>query len=160
MTTDNWDSTFQKLIDFLQTESRKPSSLSTTEIFLFNWLDEETKKYKKRMQEESRRAQWEQMLELYRPLFYRDDASWNKKYAELADFIRKHKRLPALQIQSEKQLFYWVQRQITERKMTQTNIVRKNTVQNLIQDVPTARSYFYLRKRQDSSPNPNEIIFC
>ena len=103
-----WEEKFEKLKLFIDENKRRPSSKieNKEEKQLGQWLSQQQKFYKKKIQgmkDEVRYNQWTEFLEEYKEYFKTDDEIWNNNFEKLKSFINSTHKQPS-QIAKDKEV--------------------------------------------------------
>ena len=110
---DNWYERLEELGTFFEKEKRRPNDRKETEKSLSYWLIHQICNYEKDRFKNSKRCQtWENFIEKYKEYFKSLDEIWYERLEELKIFLKKEKRRPQQNIESEKLLNNWLRTQI------------------------------------------------
>jgi superfamily II DNA or RNA helicase len=119
---DMWEENFEKLKEFIDEHKRRPIKERLTEKQLGQWLSNQIKNYKNKIQsmkKADRYQKWSEFLEEYKEYFKDFDEIWNETLKKLKLFMDENKRRPyekQFENQFEKQLGKWLSHQIKNYK--------------------------------------------
>lgn len=128
---EKWDITLNNIIDFIKQYNKLPVR-NHKNIFgksLGKWISRQTDNYNKNiylMQDNSRRAKWEQFRETYKILFFTNEQLWDYNMQLLITFITQNKRLPSKKDKNIEYLRKWVSHQNTN--YTKQQYIMKNPI--------------------------------
>jgi len=118
---DMWDEYFENLKLFIDENKRRPIKESLTEKQLGQWLSNQIKNYKNKIQsmkKADRYQRWKEFLEEYKEYFKSDNEIWEENFDKLKGFIDENKRRPLDKSinKEEKQLGKYLSHQMTNYK--------------------------------------------
>jgi hypothetical protein len=129
-----WEEKFDNLKLFIDENKRRPSSKieNKEEKQLGQWLSQQQKYYKKKIQgmkDEIRYNQWTEFIEEYKEYIKTDDEIWNDNFKKLKSFINITHKQPS-QIAKDKEVCYLGQWLSTQKQNYRKRIKSMNNESN------------------------------
>jgi superfamily II DNA/RNA helicase len=110
-----WDKNCERLIEFFETNKKRPSSISKNadEKQLGYWIGTQKKNYAKQkdaMKDETKRKRWEEVCEKYKEYMMDNDEIWDTNCNNLINYFETNKKRPSCSSKDadEKQLGTWI----------------------------------------------------